>query len=173
MVALTLLAMLAGGLFMGTFWARAISIENARRVSVMTMAEGLLLQVLGESNDSLDTLLSLPAGSQTFTLNVPVLADDGAFSQQPTSFTLGSWTQINLAIGSDSKEQDTIRGGFADSAVAVRLRPMITTTDFDASDPTLGSFYLITLDYQFQSALGQQKFSAVETVSTAQAFIDD
>ncbi|MGF1452966.1 MAG: type II secretion system protein J [Opitutales bacterium] len=153
LVALVIFSMLAVGLYSGGFWARATAMENTRRVGTVAFANGALKQI---ASLNANELTDLADGTDT---SVPIMLsnidNEGNFVREEVDLTIGDWTVVSLRMGTATSEEDRTRRnrGFGSDFLQVRLRPQVDSRLIDPSEPADGSFFEVTVEYQFESAL--------------------
>lgn len=179
MVAMAILLLASVALYTGGFWARAISVENSRKVATTTFVDGLVRQI---STFDEGTLADMTADSelnpQTANVQLADITDSGTYSFRTQSLELNAWNDYNLKVGTQTTDDsERHRSGFSADELLIQLYPSVSRTQINPSDARQGYFYEISVSYRYESGIprrnGGDGMSQTYTVSTVRTFVDE
>lgn len=173
MVAMAILFIASIGLFNGAFWARAVSMDNARRLATTTFIEGVLRQISAMPETTLQRLASdSDASPETVVLRLANVSENGAFNYGDSSFDMNDDNFYDLAVATQSDEARTGRTTASDS-LSVMFNPSVSREAYPGGE---GHFYEISVRYRYESAVprrtGPEGFSSEFNISTIRTYVD-
>lgn len=148
---MVIFTMLAVGLYTGGFWARAIAMENTRRLGSTVFANGVLKQIGSLDEDAMDDA----ADGGTVPIRISNIGDDGSYVTEQINLTLGSMNEVTVQVVTASEDEDfeKLSGGFRGEGLRMNLRPTVTRRELTSGVPANGFYYEVTVDFQYESAV--------------------
>ncbi len=189
---MTILVFASVAFYQGAVWARLLAMNKAREVSATVYAEGMLKQLASSIEDSSQAnlltnadrvvpLKYLPAFDQDDGVTYPGVwfvdkmpGTDSRFLTQKWTYEDTTATPIEIPViaTTDEDEAGSNLGGagIKRQTLPMHVRFTVNAWDVSATDAEAGQYHEVRLDYQYQLAGHEDKYSPVNTLSTVITF---